>query len=278
MGAALLTFATSEEIRAQRHIKPMHQYIAMRLVIEGGFLPEEITPHPPLISSKKGQRYLLSLDESATTTSERTVLGGLKTKQIDVVVLKPEVGPALCVSVKGTSGAFRNLTNRMEEAIGDCTNVHIMYPGVVYAFLHLIKVNRAADPDIEPNDVSVDDDGNVVEAVLRYHDILCGLAGRELVRNEISKYEAIGLLMVEGHGPRVGTLFADFPPSDSQIAFGDLFPRLYRVYDRRYPYVAASMSGVRRVEWDEASPAFGEIEDELGGDIADAFDYVPRIA
>jgi len=278
MDAPLLTFATSEEVRAQRHIKPMHQYIATRLVVEGGFLPEEITPHPPLISKKKGQSYLLSLDDRATTTSERTVLGGLKTKQIDVVVLKEEIGPALCVSVKGTGNAFRNLTNRMEEAIGDCTNVHIMYPGLVYAFLHLIKVNRSGDPGIEPNDVSVDEDGNVVEAVVRYHDILCGLAGRELVRNEISKYEAIGLLMVEGHGTHVGTVFRDFPPSDSQIAFGDFLPRLYRVYDRRYPYVAASIAGVRRVQWDEASVAFRDIEDELGTDLANAFDYVPRIA
>src|ERR1035438_9159399 len=31
------------------HIKPLHWYIACRLVIEGGFLPSDITPRPPLV-------------------------------------------------------------------------------------------------------------------------------------------------------------------------------------------------------------------------------------
>ena len=44
------------------------------------------------------------------------MLGGLKTKDVDVVVSKPGIGPCVAVSIKGTLNAFRNLTNRMEEA------------------------------------------------------------------------------------------------------------------------------------------------------------------
>jgi hypothetical protein len=45
---ALRHFALSEELtQGQQHIKPLHYYVACRLVLEGGFEPDDITPHPP---------------------------------------------------------------------------------------------------------------------------------------------------------------------------------------------------------------------------------------
>jgi len=279
-GPSLKAFVCSDDsaIRAQRHIKPMHQYVATRLVIEGGFLPDEVTPHPPLTVTRKRGRYSLSFDETVATGSEQTVLGGLKTKNVDVVVSKPGVGPVLCVSLKGTCGAFRNLTNRMEEAIGDCTNIHMMYPGLVYGFLHLVRVNREGDPNTAGNDITVDGGGHVVDSVTRYYEILQGLAGRETVRDEISKYEAIGFLLVEGHGASAGEQYAGFPPSEDRADLDAFFRRLYDVYIRRYTYVAPAMASVRRVEWDEDSPAFRQAEDELQAGICDMLDYAPRLA
>jgi hypothetical protein len=53
---ALLGFTTAQGTQSQTHIKPLHRHIAMRLVCEGGFLPEEVTPRPPLCAGKgKGQ-------------------------------------------------------------------------------------------------------------------------------------------------------------------------------------------------------------------------------
>ena len=277
MQAPLLRFHSLEGLRGQHHVKPMHQYVAMRLVIEGGFLPAEITPNPPLRSRRKGSRHTLELDENVADTREATVLGGLKTKNVDVVVAKDRVGPVVCVSVKGTGGAFRNLTNRMEEAIGDCTNLHMTYPALVYAFLHLIKCNRAGEPDVLPNDVSIETDGCATDAVGRYHEVLAGLTGRELVRNEISRYETIALLMADRAGERIRA-FKGFPPPDSPVRFTDFFPRIYRVYDRRFPYVAASMKQVERVVWDDSSPAFAELSSLTGRGLSDLFDYQPRLA
>ena len=37
---ALATYGTT----SQRHIKPLHWYVACRLCLEGGFHPDEITP------------------------------------------------------------------------------------------------------------------------------------------------------------------------------------------------------------------------------------------
>jgi len=47
-------------IQAQSHIKPMHYYSALRLVLEGGFDPANILPRPPFSSIKQTQeKYLL---------------------------------------------------------------------------------------------------------------------------------------------------------------------------------------------------------------------------
>jgi hypothetical protein len=130
---AFKDFATHEgKTQSARHIKPLHWYIACRLVLEGGFRPEDIRPRPPFRveeKAKKGPtRYFLHYDASLGGSGEQVVLGGLKTKNGAVVVNRYPVGPFLAVSCKGVTKAFRNLTNRMEETIGECTNLHITYP------------------------------------------------------------------------------------------------------------------------------------------------------
>src|SRR2546421_4740842 len=136
--SALKEFAILTNTQSQEHIKPLHRHLAIRLVLEGGFHPDEITPHPPLAARRSAKRNILVFDPASEDDGEQTVLGGLKSKAVDVVVAKMGVGPVVAISVKGTIGAFRNLTNRMEEAIGDSANIHIMYPGLVYGFLHLL--------------------------------------------------------------------------------------------------------------------------------------------
>lgn len=75
---------------------------------------------------------------------ERTVLGGLKTKNVDVVVTREGIGPVLAVSCK-----LRNLTNRMEETIGECTNLHITYPALVLGYLVLLRANRMIEAALD---------------------------------------------------------------------------------------------------------------------------------
>jgi hypothetical protein len=248
-------------IQSQAHIKPFHQHIALRLVLEGGFHPDEITPHPPLRCETRGGRKRLMFDPAAATTGELTVLGGLKSKDIDVVVTKDKVGPVVAVSVKGATGAFRNLTNRMEEAIGDSTNLHIMYPGLVYGFFHLLRVNRAGEPDIGSNDVSMEADGTVVKSVKRFHEVLLGLTGRRLVRDDFTRYEAVAFAMVETAADRCGALCSTFPPADSPLVPERFFETLYSSYDLRFPFVGNSMPALKRHIWDGDSPAFEALGD-----------------
>jgi len=274
---ALTAFATTAETQGQQHIRPFHRYMALRLVVEGGFLPEEVTPHPPLQSSRRGRSVVLRWAPDAETTSERTIIGGLKSKDVDVVVCKEYIGPVVAVSLKGTGGAFRNLTNRMEEAIGDCTNVHLMYPGLVYGFFSLIRGNREGGPGVNSNDVCIKADGSIVDAVRRYHDILEGLSGREHVRDDPSRYEAVAMTLVECHGDSAGLRVAGLPPAGGALDPASFFPSLYRLYDLRYPYMAR-IAGVERVAWSRTSPVVQDILDACSEDPEPILGYGLRLA
>jgi hypothetical protein len=110
---AFKEFATHKgKTQSARHIKPLHWYIACRLVLEGGFRPCNITPRPPFwVEEKRGRKgrasYILHHDPTKGESGEQVVLGGLKTKNVDVVVNNYSVGPVLAISCKGVTKAFR---------------------------------------------------------------------------------------------------------------------------------------------------------------------------
>lgn len=251
---ALRLFALCDSgTQSAAHILPLHRYIACRLSIEGGFHPSEITPHPPLRVDTKGGRRRLEWDLASAGSGERVILGGLKTKAVDVVVTKNGIGPVLAVSIKGTLNAFRNLTNRMEEAVGDCTNLHIAYPALVYGFFHVLRANRQAE-GIPPNDIAITADGEIADSIRRYHEVLARLADRSDVRADATKYEAIAMALVSAEPKTAGQVVKTFPTADSPLQFTHFFDKLYRQYDERFVYAAPALESVtRRIEWDADS-------------------------
>lgn len=253
-------FATYEgKTQSQQHIKPLHEYVTCRLVLEGGFQPDEIKPHPPLRIDSEGKVLHLIYDRDVVSKKEATLLGGLKTKNVDIVVSKPEIGPVLAVSCKGMTGAIRNLTNRLEETIGECTNIHIAYPTLVFGYLFLLRANRSGSK--QDTDIAIDDDDNPVESVNRFHQALCGMTGRASLRDDPSKYESISLALIEVSPQSVGSLNVDFPPPESPTVFDNFFATIYRQYDERYVVSAPLLAHrTRRVEWDHDSPAFESID------------------
>ena len=267
---ALTAFVRCEAgTQSARHIKPLHWYVACRLVIEGGFRPDDITPRPPFTVRFQNQRWILEHDSNSGGSGERTILGGLKTKAVDVVVTKDGLGPVMAVSMKGTLNAFRNLTNRMEEAVGDCTNLHIAYPALVYGFLQVMRATREG-PGAESNDVAISRDGQVEKSIRRYHNVLARLANREDVRAETTKYEAVALALVDPDPPSEGEVIATFPPADSSLLLDDFFEKLYSQYDQRFIYAAPALETItRRLEWASESPVMADPRVE---------EYTPRVA
>ena len=177
------------------HILPLHWHVACRLVVEGGFNPDHITPRPPFVVKRKGGRRFLHRDAASGRAGEATVLGGLKTKDIDVVVDVPGIGPTVAVSIKGALNAFRNLTNRLKEAIGDCTNIHLGYPALVYGFLIAIRANRdgeipavlqgrlgagSKDRSRKGSRCRHASNGEVSEFIGAFHEAIVRLAGRRV--------------------------------------------------------------------------------------------------
>jgi hypothetical protein len=273
---ALKAFATATATQGQEHIRPFHQYVATRLVVEGGFHPDEVTPHPPLKVSQKAAKVSLEYDPAAQTTSERTVFGGMKTKKIDVVVSKEGVGPVVAISVKGTLGAYRNLVNRMEEAIGDSTNLHVMYPGLVYGFLHLLRANREAGA-YDVKDMGLASDGSACPMIQRYYAALCEMTGRRFVRNDYTRYESVGLAVIE-NGPRnAGEVNPDFPPPDSSLRIEPFFARVYEVYDLRFPFRGEGVPGALRREWSQDSPLFSQLSEGSSRAVSGILGYEPRL-
>ena len=257
--------------QSQRHIRPLHWYVACRLVVEGGFHPDEVMPRPPFRVEARGRPPVLVHDPELGGSGERTVYGGLKTKDVDVVMTKEGIGPVLAVSCKGAIGAFRNLTNRMEEAVGDCTNLHIAYPPLVYGYLIVMRANRAEEVGVvreQPgqeqvgrpladNDVAIDRGGRPVALVRRFHAALRELADRRGIRDDVSRYEAIALALASTRPEQAGMLLDDFPEPGSSLRFERFFETLYRQYDERFVYGAPDLQRVTaRKEWAGASAAF----------------------
>jgi hypothetical protein len=286
---ALSTFATCEgATQSQLHIKPLHWYVACRLVLEGGFMPEEITPRPPFRVQRRNG-WQLSYDPAAASGGERTLLGGLKTKDVDVVIVKEGLGPVMAVSCKGAIGAFRNLTNRMEEAVGDCTNLHITYPAMVARYLFVMRAHRqeaiiaaaaTAPPGtgrtIAQNDIAIQHSGEPVESVVRFHNALRELTGRRGIRNDVSRYEAVSMVLVDP-AENPGQVLENYPRSDSSLRIERFFAALYLRYDERYVYSAPDLKSVtRRREWSPNSPLFGSARAEALP--VKSLDYEYRIA
>lgn len=228
------------------HIKPIHLHCSARLVLEGGFPPEWLMPRPPFSSHQRTNvEYRLDYQPSAADDSEHSVLGGIKHKNVDVTVLVPGMGPAVGISAKSTGNAFRNLTNRMEEALGDCTNIHMMYPGFVFGFLHFIKF--ATPDEAPPPDVSFDKDGRPLEKIARYHDVLVSLAGRTTITDPAMRYESVALIVYRCNGAHAA-VWPGYPPTESPVHYAQFFERLYKIYDLRYAY-PDSTNKSRRKTW-----------------------------
>jgi hypothetical protein len=290
--AALQTFATyTGPTQSQLHIKPLHHYVACRLVLEGGFSPEDITPRPPFRIEKGGSDgWLLVYDQNVATGGERTLLGGLKTKTVDIVIVKNGLGPTMAISCKGAIGAFRNLTNRMEEAVGGCTNLHITYPAMVTGFLFVMRAHTHAawlaattatggPPNrgraIAQNDIAIQASGEPAEAIVRFHNALRELTGRRGIRNDVSRYEAVAFVLVDPSGPNAGNVLSNYPVEDSPLRIERFFEALYLRYDERYVYSAPDLKSVtRRREWSPKSPVFDRT---LPTFPAGTLDYQPRI-
>lgn len=70
--------------------------------------------------------------------------------------------------------------------------------------------------------------------IVRFHNALCELFGRRGIRDNVSRYEAIGFGLVEMHGEERNSLLEGLPQSDSPFRLSGFFDTLYARYDERF--------------------------------------------
>lgn len=281
--AALAAFAEfAGGTQSMRHILPLHWYVACRLVVEGGFDPDDIIPRPPFrIERRRRAAPVLHFDPALGGTGEGTVMGGLKTKHVDVLVTLERIGPVMAVSCKGVTGAFRNLGNRLEEMVGECTNLHMTHPALVMGQIVFLRGNRQGGTAQTPfevyadpwqrggGDIAILPDGSVASPVRRFHDALRDLGLRQGLHDQPGRCEALALALVGMDGRERGLLSDLFPDAHSGLAVGDLFAALYNRYDERFVRRSPELQRLTaRNSWDAASPGL-----QLFG-----LDYPPRTA
>lgn len=255
---------------SQGHVKPFHDYVALRLILEGGFLPEEMTPRMPLWSSKENlTEHRLGYDKSCSIGGEANVLGEYRSKETDVVVNDDEAGPVLGVSVKSTGESFRNLTNRIEEMAGDAANAHGWYPGFVYGFLHVIKRVPLSE-ELEDSDDASYVNGEPRDRLYRYADMLEGIGGRKGIHESRDKYESTCLIVLDRVDGNV-VIDKEFPDEERSIHFSNFFESLYKVYDRRY-CVRLSRNHHCRTRWDTYETSQGGPENVIPADLSGRID------
>lgn len=269
LATALRAFAEFDgRIQSERHILPLHWYVACRLVVEGGFDPDDIIPRPPFrVERRRRGPPLLHFDPTLGGCGEGTVLGGIRAKHVDVLVSLARIGPVLSISCKGVTGAFRNLGNRIEEIVGECSNLHMTHPALVMGHLVLIRGNRPAGCDSKPHarelvpghrrgggDAALASDGAPVPPVRRFHDALQSLGRRRDLLDQAGQCEAAALAMVAMEPECRTSLVLGFPTKESGLHFDAFFAALYARYDERfvtrYPMINAS---TRRASWDPES-------------------------
>lgn len=269
MATALAAFAEFDgRVQSLRHILPLHWYVACRLVVEGGFDPDDIIPRPPFRMERRRRKPpLLHFDPTLGGCGEGTVLGGIRAKHVDVLVSLARIGPVLSVSCKGVTGAFRNLGNRLEEIVGECTNLHMMHPALVIGHLVLLRGNRVTNQNPAAQNRPAPDwrrgggnaalalDGAPVSTVRRFHDALQVLGRRRDLMDQAGQCEAAALAMVAMEEECRTRLVPGFPSEASGLHFDTFFAALYARYDERFVTRCPVMDAItRRNCWDPSSP------------------------
>jgi hypothetical protein len=188
----------------------------------------------------------LGLDSGGQSiTTDPTVIGAYLPKTVDVVALHPTAGPTLAISVKSlTRGVTKNLTNRVEEYVGEATNLHTRYPMLVFGFLLVLEIRTVARTPSDPDIMFDERDGELVPRPLavRVMERVRTFGDRRLLTDPVGSYEATTTLFAinwtapdSGLGPGPVSFSTTQPPRWSDLSIQRFFLRLSEIYQERNP-------------------------------------------
>jgi hypothetical protein len=78
------------------------------------------------------------------------------------------------------------------------------------------ELSTKQEDQIKANDIAITSDGKPSFGIIRFHAALSEMTARRGIRDEISRYEAMTVALIEPKGSHAGSVFSDFPsPTDS---------------------------------------------------------------
>jgi hypothetical protein len=188
----------------------------------------------------------LGLDSGGQSiTTDPTVIGAYLPKTVDLVALHPTAGPTLAISVKSlTRGVTKNLTNRVEEYVGEATNLHTRYPMLVFGFLLVLEIRTVARTQSDPDIMFDERNGELVPRPLavRVMERVRTFGDRRPLTDPVGSYEATTTLFAinwtalnSGLGPGPVSFSDSQPPRWSDLSIERFFMRLSEIYQERNP-------------------------------------------
>lgn len=255
---AVRQLCSGKKIQSGEHIKPLHNYCAARLVVEGGFPPEWVNPRPRWPAPEQATLFTSFVIQSeGPNVPSRAYLAGSSIRTL----MSP-----LSFPTSAQLWLFRRRTPEMlsgtsptgwKRLWGECTNIHLMYPGFVFGFLHLIKFAKLSE--VEKTDASFTEKGDPLPAFRRYHEVLISLSGRSTLTEPGIRYEAVALLAYRCREGKT-EIVKGYPPESSPVHFSKFFQKLYDLYDLRYGYPDPDGPNIRK-EWRIQDPRAGKAFD-----------------
>ena len=70
---------------------------------------------------------------------------------------------------------------------------------------------------IGQNDIAIQNNGEPVKSIVRFHNALRELTGRRGIRDDVSRYEAVCLALTDPAGMIVGSVLDSYPASESPL-------------------------------------------------------------
>jgi hypothetical protein len=191
-------------------------------------------------------RLNLGLDSPDQQLVEnKRISGAFFDKSVDLVAFHKTAGPTLAVSVKSLAkGVGKNLTNRVEEYVGEATNLHTRYPMLVFGFLILLEARsiprNATDSDITFENTPTPSDLSATG--LRVIERIRAFGNRRSPTDPVGAYEATSAMFVtnwtsenSGFGPGSPRIQEKEPAAWDRLAVQNFFLQLSELYQARNP-------------------------------------------
>ena len=103
----------------------------------------------------------------------------------------------------------------------------------------------------------------IVPEIRRFGAAVSRLAGRSGIRDDLTRYEAMAIALVEAESGRLGEVVPGFPDDGSPLSVEQFFERLYVQYDERFVFGAPKLDAItRRLEWSPDSAALSLIHSD----------------